>query len=188
MNYTGLLNLKANKVRIATLTVEIQKLRNIAKLLENDININTTARYDPMAGYRKQGTHGDMIGNTALDRAMGNPTDELKCLLVDINIMTMELYRTQAWVQLAESALNFLPERERAIVNYRAVEQFSWEMIADALSDEYGIILSLSSIRHIYNRATEKIKPFFVVDSMDSTKPQEPLTKRMYVTQTAIRS
>lgn len=178
MYYVALDKLNANRARVAVLDAEIPKLMNLAKKLENDIKIPTVRYGDDTISIHAAGSHGDPTQR----RAFTDIPEDVRQLYEDIRAMTIERHRTAAWIELAEQALAFLNERERMIVTLRAVEHMSWTDVVDEVYENTGKPISDKTCRRTYERACEKIKPFFVSGSMDSSRDRQVTTeKRIYV-------
>ena len=179
--FIALDKLNANRARVAVLDVEIPKLTNLAKKLENDVSISTSAYGDDTAAIRATGSHGDPTQR----RAMKELPEDVRQLYDDIRAMTIERHRTAAWIELAERALAFLNGRERLIVSLRAVEHMSWVEVADEVLESTGKEISERACRLNYDRACDKIEPFFVSGTMDSAQAEQMYTKKRAYVKTA---
>lgn len=175
--FVALDNLNANRARVAVLDAEIPKLERLMNKLMNDVSIPTAIYGDDTAAIHATGSHGDPTQR----RALKDMPADVRQLWEDIRAMTIERHRTAAWVELADRALAFLGERDRFVVRCRAVEHMAWVDIVDELYEEYGELRTERTLRHIYQRACEKIEPFFTSMSMDSAQAAQVFTdKRVY--------
>lgn len=160
--FKPLTNLNANRARIAVLDAQIPRLKTLAHQLENDVSIRGVIFGEE---YRHaEGGHSDPTGRAAVQPL----PEDVQQLYQDIRSMIIERQRVAVWVELAEQALAFLPERQRVIVQARAVDGLSWEGVVDALYDQTGELLTDKSCRVNYKRAMEKIEPFFITDSVST--------------------
>lgn len=163
-NFPVLSELNANRARLAALDTEIPKLESLAAKLQNDISL-PTSQFCHGAGIHATGSHSDPTARLASQL----PADVVE-LLTDIRSLTIERYRLAARVELAESALRFLPERERMIVTFRIVERMSWEDVADAIYENTGIWTTENVCRKQIDRAMERIAPFFSKSPLESER------------------
>lgn len=161
--------LNANRARVAVLDSQLPKLIGLAEKLANDVSIHTTQFGDDTGCIHGVGSHGDPTQRHALE---GMPDDVVE-LLNDIRQMTIERHCTAARIEIAEQALAFLPDRERLIVKLRAVDGMSWFDVLDALCEQTGEIISDRTARNIYDRACEKIAPFFTSSGNDNSQDRK---------------
>lgn len=161
----ALTNLNVNRARVAVLDREISKLRNLAEKLQKDTYLETSRLGDPTAHIHSEGGHADTTARQGVREDIHN---DVKQLLNDICALTIERHRTATWIEIAESALAFLPDRERQIVELRAVEGLSWFDVVDALYDRTGDLIGERTARRTYERACNKIAPFFQCDTNGS--------------------
>lgn len=156
--YKDLVNLNANRARVAVLDKQIPQLQKLAAKLQNDVAI-TVRHYDgdDACGIHATGSHGD----PTMRRAMCDLPGDVAQLLEDIRQLTIERHRTAARIDMAESALAFLSERERLVVELRSVEGMSWADVVDAVYDRTGDMIGEKTVRRTYDRACVKIAPFF---------------------------
>ena len=160
--FKPLTNLNANRARIAVLDAQIPRLKALAHRLENDVSIRGVTLGEE---YRHaEGGHSDPTGRAAVQPL----PEDVQQLYQDIRSMIIERQRVTIWVELAEQALAFLPDRQRVIVQARAVDGLSWEGVVDALYDQTGQLSTDKSCRANYKRAMEKIQPFFITEHLGS--------------------
>lgn len=160
--FKPLTNLNANRARVAVLDVQISRLKTLAQQLEKDVSIRGVTFGEE---YRHaEGGHSDPTGRAAIQSL----PEDVQQLHQDIRSMIIERQRVSVWVELAEQALAFLPERQRVIVQARAVDGLSWEGVVDVLYDQTGELLTDKSCRANYKRAMEKIAPFFTSEPLCS--------------------
>lgn len=158
--FKPLTNLNANRARIAVLDTQIRRLKALAHQLENDVSIRGVTFGEKCR--HAEGGHSDPTGRAAVQPL----PEDVQQLYQDIRSMIIERQRVAVWVELAEQALAFLPERQRIIVQARIVDGLSWEGVVDALYDQTGQLLSDKSCRANFKRAIAKIKPFFTVEDI----------------------
>lgn len=152
---SSLYNYNANRARLSVLDVQIKRLQALAKQLECDVSYGVA-----VYGEEYRHAEGGRADPTERDAVRSLPED-VQQLLGDIRELTIERERTRTNVELVEQALGFLEDRDRAIVEYRAVEHMSWTKVADELCVRLDLLLTERSCRSIYLRALEKIGPFF---------------------------
>ena len=158
--FKPLTNLNANRARIAVLDAQIPRLKALANQLENDVSIRGVTFGEE---YRHaEGSQSDPTGRAAVQPL----PEDVQQLYQDIRSMIIERQSVTVWVELAEQALAFLPDRQRVIVQARAIDGLSWEGVVDALYDQTGELLTDKSCRANYKRAMEKIKPFFITENV----------------------
>ena len=160
--FKPLINLNANRARIAVLDTQIPRLKALAHQLKNDVSIRGVTLGEEYL--HAEGGHSDPTGRAAVQPL----SEDVQQLYQDIRSMIIERQRVAVWVELAEQALAFLPERQSVIVQARAVDGLSWEGVVDALYDQTGELLTDKSCRANYKRAMEKIEPFFITDSVST--------------------
>ena len=163
-SFIELTNLNANRARVAVLDKQIPRLRNLADKLQSDVSLPVPRYGDDTGSIHATGSHTDPTQRHALC----DLPDDVRQLLEDIRRLTIERHRTAAWVEMAETALAFLPDRERQIVELRAVEGLSWFDVVDALYDRTGDLIGERTARRTYERACNKIAPFFQCDTNGS--------------------
>lgn len=163
--YRDIANLNINRARVAVLDAEIPKLENLAKKLENDAFIATGRYGDATGSIHATGGHSDPTQRQALE----DMPDDVRQLYEDIRAMTIEKHRTAARIAIAEQALGFLNERERLVVECRCTENQSLAETVDTLYERTGKLITERTAWNIYNRACQKIAPFFTSDSAAAT-------------------
>ena len=154
--YKALKYLNVNRARLKVIDQELPKLRALAKSLQNDVSL-PTVRFDDDTG----SIHGSRHADPTARQAAQEMPDDVRELLDDIRAMTIERHRIASWIEIAESALALLTERERLIVKLRAVEQLSWMDVADEVYDRTGHMIIEKTCRRTFARAMDKIAPFF---------------------------
>lgn len=159
--FRDLVNLNANRARVAILDRKIPELKALAAELQNDVSISIACYGDPTGSIRAIGSHSDPTQR----RAMKDVPEDVRQLIEDIRSMTIERHRTAARIELAEQALAFLNKRERTIVELRICDGMSWFDVQGALEDRNGDVLNEKTVRSTYIRACLKIEPFFSADA-----------------------
>ena len=164
--FKPLTNLNANRARIAVLDAQIPRLKALAHQLENDVSIRGVTFGEE---YRHaEGGHSDPTGRAAVQPL----PEDVQQLYQDIRSMIIERQRVAIWVDLAEQALAFLSDRQRIIVQARAVDGLAWDGVIDAVYDQTGDLISDKTCRANYNRAIEKISPFFTTAPLCESRHQ----------------
>lgn len=146
---------KVNRARIDALDVEIKRLQALAQQLEKDVSFQATVTYGER---HAEGWHSDPTGRAAV---RGLPED-VRQLYEDIRGLIIERGRTASLVALADQALAFLPEKQRIVVQLRAVEGMSWADVGDEIFERVGHDYTEAALRRQYKSALAKIEPFFV--------------------------
>ena len=151
-----LIDYKANCARAKFLDYEIPRLQKLAKQLEKDVSWYSGVVYGE-ENRHAEGSHSDPTGR----EAVRDIPEDVRQLYEDICALIIEQNRTALWIALAEQVLAFLPEKQRIIVELRAVEGLTWADVGDEIFERTGRDYTERALRYQYKSAMEKINPFF---------------------------
>lgn len=151
--------LNANKARVKAIDRAIAEFKQLANDIKNfRPEQRMTTSYDGMSVFSNTGTHSDP---TAWFASYSVPYEDLEVIYAEIRKLMIERQKVTGWINLAEAALEFLPEKQRIIVVMRAIEGRTWEDIAFEYCDRTGQTISDKTCCKRYHQALRAIDPFF---------------------------
>lgn len=159
---------KVNRAKIAALEGEIEKLQLLAKQLEGDVGFRGVALYGEESRH-SEGGHSDL---TALE-ALREVPDDVRQLYDDIRILTIEKGRAAARVAIVERALDMLTDKQRIVVELRAIDGLSWEDVADGFLDRTEHEYTTRTLRTLFSNALTTINPFFRSEPIEGGNHRE---------------
>lgn len=149
--------MKANKARLAVLDQNIAELEKLARMLQNvKPDRGLTAHYCD-ENRHAEGGHSDPTAALA----MYDPIEDVSEVYAEIRKLMIERQRIIGWINIANAALSFLPEKKRIVVELRAIEGMTWEDVSFEYEIRTGHALSDKSCRSNFYSAMETIQPFF---------------------------
>lgn len=159
-----LTELKANIALVKTLDENIEALKKLAKnMLEQEPpTIGMTAHY-ANENRHKEGS----VSHPTEYLALYDPSEQVAKIYEEIRRLMFQKQRVLCWINIAKTALNFLSDRERIIVELRAFEELSWENVAFEYEDRTGESISDKTCNKVYMRALNRIEPFFKYSSTE---------------------
>ena len=139
-------------------------LRSQAKILEDALKKNENCMVSDrvsmsqaITGMPHGTTVGDPVGNLALDLAMGKVTVFVTQIREELAQVYQELNAKQNIITYVDSWLKSLNDREKMVVQQKAIFQSSWGDVVTRMKETYGDACSKHTAQRIYDRAMEKI-------------------------------
>lgn len=158
--------LKANIELVKTIDKNIESLKTLADDMQrNSSSIGLTAHYGEESRH-KEGYVSSMTEHVALYDA----SEQIAEIMAEIRKLMIARQRVLCWIDIAKTALNFLSERERIIVELREFEELTWENIAFEYEERTGKKISDKTCNKIYWKAMNRMEPFFRPQQMQNSE------------------
>lgn len=163
--------LKANIALVKTIDENIATLKELAEDMQHyKPDIGMTVRYD------REKVQSSSITSPVEIAAMYDPTKDVAEIFAEIRSLMIRRQRVMFRIDVAKTALNFLSDRERIIVELREFQEMTWENIAFEYEDQTGHSISDKTCNKVYWKAIRRIEPFFQYRQIDTEASIPPMT------------